>query len=317
MDGSVLIGRRDFLRSVAMTGAAAAAARQGVAAAREPVDAAPAADRAMLQREIDAVPVKMFSAYLRGETWAASGVKTYPAMARLHATLPRVMQEAKTAVVVDKPAVWLVYNMGVIVKTKRSLFSIDLCHALAHEFASELDFAVITHNHMDHYTRRFYQEMDYRLHKTVITNFADNYGAAFNGRQCGFARGEKEFNLGDVKIRTYESDHNKYLRGFTMPVEIDCGGFTIFHVGDTANVTDLHPFRTPDLWIHHPRCSKRETGPGAAHLRPKLTVVAHLHEMQHPCGASRWTFADGEEAKADSEKVGVPAVVPFWGDRIV
>jgi hypothetical protein len=39
--------------------------------------------------------------------------------------------------------------------------------------------------------------------------------------------------------------------------------------------------------------------------------------MQHPFGKARWTFKDCERAKADSEKVGVPAVVPFWGDRIV
>ena len=309
------IDRRGFLRSVAMTGAAVAMHRQGAAA--ESAAPVPSDDRAAIQREIDAVPEKTFAAYLRGEEWAADCVREYPAIARLDATLPRVMREAKDTVVTDRPAVWLVYNMGVIVKTRQLLFSIDLCHARAHEFASDLDFAVITHNHTDHYTRRFYQEMDGRLHKTVITNFADNYGAAFNGGKCGFARGEKEFRLGDVTVRTYESDHNHFLRGFTMPVEIDCGGFTIFHVGDTANVTELHPLHTPDLWIHHCRCWKRETGPGAAHLRPGLTVVAHLHEMQHPFGHARWTFADGDAAKADSEKVGVPAVVPFWGDRIV
>ena len=51
-------------------------------------------------------------------------------------------------------------------------------------------------------------------------------------------------------------------------------------------------------------------------LRHTETVVAHLHEMQHPCGRARWTFADGDAAKEESEKAGVPAVVPFWGDRI-
>lgn len=306
---TVQMGRRDFLRSIAATSAA-------VALPAPASTLVPTADREVLQGEIDEVPAQMFAAYLRGEESSASCAREYPAVARLDATLARVMHDAKEAVVGDRPAVWLVYNMGVIVKTRQSLFSIDLCHAHAHEFADALDFAVITHNHTDHYTRRFYQEMDGRLHKTVISNFADNYGAAFNGGKCGFARGEKEFGLGDVTVRTYESDHNRFLRGFTMPVEIDCGGFTIFHVGDTANVTELHPLHTPDLWIHHCRCWKRETGPGAAHLRPKLTVVAHLHEMQHPRGHARWTFADGDAAKADSEKVGVPAVVPFWGDRI-
>ena len=102
-----------------------------------------------------------------------------------------------------------------------------------------------------------------------------------------------------------------------MPVEIECGEYTIFHVGDTANVAELKPTRPPDLWIHHCLCKRHITGAGAAHLKPKLTVVAHLHEMCHPSGGSRWTFADGDTAKGESEKAGVPAVVPFWGERIV
>jgi hypothetical protein len=273
--------------------------------------------REALQREIDAVPEHRFSAYLRGEAVADADIRKYPAIARLDATLGHVMQEARETVVASKPAVWLVYNMGIVVKTRKALFTVDLCHARAQEFASEFDFAVITHNHLDHYTRKFYEEMDGRLHKTVITNFADNYGAIANGGTCGFARGERNFKLADVTIRTYQSDHNPFLRGFTMPVEIDCCGYSIFHVGDTANVAELHPSRRPDLWIHHCRCWERETGPGAAHLRPELTVVAHLHEMQHAQGCSRWTFADGEAAKADSEENGVPAIVPFWGNRIV
>ena len=304
-----IVNRREFLQSAALTGTAVALPH--IDAVADAVEPPPVLDRATLQREIDNVPAKLFASYLRGEATGLSGVDEYPAMARLDATLERVMREARETVVVDNPAVWLVYNMGVVVKTRKALFTIDLCHTRAQDFAPEFDFAIITHNHTDHYTRRFYAEMDGRLHKTVITNFADNYGAAFNGGVCGFARGEREFRLKDVTIRTYQSDHNHFLRGFTMPVEVDCGGYTIFHVGDTYNVTELHPSRRPDLWIHHCRCWKRETGPGAAHLRPGLTVVAHLHEMQHPFGHARWTFADGDAAKADSEKVGVPAVVPF------
>lgn len=87
-------------------------------------------------------------------------------------------------------------------------------------------------------------------------------------------------------------------------------------VGDTANVAELKPTRPPDLWIHHCLCKRHVTGAGAAHLKPKLAVVAHLHEMCHPSGGSRWTFADGDAAKGESEKAGVPAVVPFWGERI-
>ena len=218
---------------------------------------------------------------------------------------------------------WFVYNMGVVVKTREALFSIDLCHRRACEIAPSLDFAIITHNHTDHYTKRFYGEMDGRQHKTVINNFADNYGAAFNKGVCGFTHGERTFKMKDVTIRTYVSDHNEFLRGFTMPVEVECNGYTIFHVGDTHNVDELKPRRSPDLWIHHPYCwvwkdgTRGETGRGVAHLKPRVAVVAHLQELQHPKGCARWTWKDGAEAKAVAEEAGSRALVPLWGDRIM
>ena len=317
--------RREFLKSLAIAGATGLLPSGGSCAADAPQPAAgvkasfdPDAGRDVLQREINAVPGAVCGSYLRDEAAGRAACAKYPALARLDAALPRVMEEVRTAVVEDKPAVWLVYNMGVVVKTRKALFTIDLCHPRAREYAKEFDFAVVTHNHLDHYTKKFYDEMNSRLHRTVVSNFMDNYGAVFHkGGVGGFARGERTFRIKDVVVRTYQSDHNEFLRGFTMPVEIECGEYTIFHVGDTANVAELKPTRPPDLWIHHCLCKRHITGAGAAHLKPKLTVVAHLHEMCHPSGGSRWTFADGDTAKGESEKAGVPAVVPFWGERIV
>ena len=316
--------RREFLKSLAIAGATGLLPSGGSCAADAPQPAAgvkasfdPDAGRDVLQREINAVPGAVCGSYLRDEAAGRAACAKYPALARLDAALPRVMEEVRTAVVEDRPAVWLVYNMGVVVKTRKALFTIDLCHPRAREYAKEFDFAVVTHNHLDHYTKKFYDEMNSRLHRTVVSNFMDNYGAVFHKGIGGFARGERTFRIKDVVVRTYQSDHNEFLRGFTMPVEIECGGYTIFHVGDTANVAELKPTRPPDLWIHHCLCKRHVTGAGAAHLKPKLTVVAHLHEMCHPSGGSRWTFADGDTAKGESEKAGVPAVVPFWGERIV
>ena len=316
--------RREFLESLAIAGATGLLPSGGTFADDAPPPVAEVkaafdtdAGRDVLQREINAVPVAVCSSYLRDEAAGRAACAKYPALARLDAALPRVMEEVRTAVVEDKPAVWLVYNMGVVVKTRKALFTIDLCHPRAREYAKEFDFAVVTHNHLDHYTKKFYDEMNSRLHRTVVSNFMDNYGAVFHKGIGGFARGERTFRIKDVVVRTYQSDHNEFLRGFTMPVEIECGEYTIFHVGDTANVAELKPTRPPDLWIHHCLCKRHITGAGAAHLKPKLTVVAHLHEMCHPSGGSRWTFADGDTAKGESEKAGVPAVVPFWGERIV
>ena len=116
----------------------------------------------------------------------------------------------------------------------RSVAMTGAAVAMKRQGAKEFDFAVITHNHLDHYTQKFYNEMNSRLHKTVVSNFMDNYGAVFHKGVGGFARGERTFRIKDVVVRTYQSDHNEFLRGFTMPAEIECGDYTIFHVGDTS-----------------------------------------------------------------------------------
>jgi len=46
-------------------------------------------------------------------------------------------------------------------------------------------------------------------------------------------------------------------------------------------------------------------------------AFAHLQELHHRPGHARYTFADGEKAKQVSEKLGSPAVVPAWGERLV
>ena len=277
----------------------------------------PTGDFAVLQAEMDDVPVDVYLRYLNAERDVGPVLAKHSALARLDAAMDVVIGEVRNTEVRGRPAVWYVYNMGVVVKTREAVFSVDLCHRRAVELAPLLDFAIITHNHDDHFTRRFYEYMDRSLHKTVITNFADNYGAAFNGGICGFARGEKVFEMKDVVVRTMESDHNCFLRRFTMPVEVTVGDYAILHVGDTANVRDLRVVRKPDLWIHHAYCWGLVSGEGAESLHPGLSVVAHLHELAHPRGKARWTFEDGRKAVAAVEAVGGRAVMPLWGDRIV
>lgn len=277
----------------------------------------PTRDLALLQSEIDEVSESDYLRYLKGDGSAGSLIRKYQALARLDDVVDRVIVDLRNTVIDSRPAVWYIYNMGIVVKTRESVFSVDLCHRRSEELAPLLDFAIITHNHDDHFTRRFYEKMDGELHKTVITNFADNYGAAFNGGLCGFARGEKTFEIKDVTVRTMESDHNRFLRGFTMPVEITTGDYTILHVGDTVNAEALRVTRKPNLWIHHAYCWGLVSGKGAAALKPDLTVVMHLQEMAHSRGKSRWTFEDGRKAVAVVESVGGCAIMPLWGDRLV
>ncbi len=296
-----------------------------------------------VQREIDALPPGAFMEFVYGENMAAdrSGLPDaeceawyarHPILRRYDDAFRRVVREMRETEVGDTPAVWLVYNMGVIVKTRASLFSIDLCHRLAPTIADELDFAIITHNHLDHYTREFYRAMD-RRHKTVFQNFECNYGAALNivdgklaGTLGGYTHGEAGYCVGDVAISTYVTDHNPILRQFTMPVEVTVGDFTILHSGDTHNVQDIHPAHEPDIWIHHAWCwgacfernewASSETVRGIRAFHPRCAVVAHFQELSHRSGG-RVGFDRARDRVAAAEEEGVRAIAPFWGDRIV
>ena len=327
--------RRGFIAGVAAFGAVGG--RLSASAADAPVD------YDAIQKEIDALPPKAFEEFVYGEKMAAdrsklSGVECetwyarYPILRRYDEAFRKVVREMRDKKVGDTPAIWYVYNMGVIVKTRQSLFSIDLCHRLAPTIADELDFAIISHNHLDHYTREFYRAMDGR-HKTVFQNFECNYGAALhivNGKLAGdlggYSHGECKYDVKDVTIRTYVSDHNPILRKFVMPVEVHIGDFTVLHNGDTHDVQNLRPVRTPDVWIHHAWCwggcfkreewANSETVRGIRAFHPRLAVVSHHQELTHG-NPGRRKFNEALDRKTAAEEEGVRAVVPFWGDRIV
>lgn len=270
-------------------------------------------DYAALQAEIDEVTPQDFKAYLDGE-WDWLGLARKTALQRLDDAFDKVLAEVKSTVVTDKPAVWLVYNMGVIVKTKETCFSIDLKHRKAPEIAPLLDFALITHNHGDHFTERFYKAMD-GAGKTVISNFKDNYGTKNWSKDGGYTRAVKAFRIKDVEIRTSLTDHNGYLVDFTTAFEVHVGKYTIYHSGDCSNIAKLNPTRRPDLWVVHPYCGMKAES-GVEKMKPQLTVMAHLNELGHARDRWRWTWEDGLKAKARAEKAGGAAIVPVWGERI-
>ena len=291
--------RSDFIR---MSGATAVLTAGGDAFAvlGEP-------DYAALQREVDAVSPQDYQRYLSG------GPVDKAAFARLDAAFGKVLKEVKETSVSTRPAVWFLYNMGVIVKTKASCFSVDLMHRRAVELAPLLDFALITHNHDDHYSLDFYRAMD-KAGKTVGNNFACNYGAYSTGAVGGYTRARKAFRIGDVEIKTALADHNGYLIDFTSTFEISVDGLRLFHSGDCSNIEKLEPLSEPDLWFVHPRCGLKVED-GVKKFSPKRTVIAHINELGH--GKWRWTWQDGLMEKAKVEKAGGAAVLPCWGERIV
>ncbi len=303
------ISRRNFI------GAA------GLAAAGLSLRAEEATDLEVFQKELDAITPKDYTAFqLPGmelpDADRLAAYAAFPGLKRYDLAFDKVFAEIQATAVTDKPAVWLVYNMGIIVKTPQALFTVDVNHRQATRLEPILDFALITHNHHDHYSDRFLDAVD-RAGKTVVSNFDDNYGAhRAKGMPGGYTRAAKTFNLKDVTVKTSLSDHNAYLIDFTTAFEITIGDYTIYHSGDSQNIAKLNPTRTPDLWIVHPRCGLK-VADGIQKFHPKKTVIAHLFELGHGINRWRWRVSDGQAERKKAEEAGGAAVMPLWGDRLV
>ena len=314
------MNRREFTKSCVVT-ASAVALHQAMGQRHEPTGDLELDAR---QLEIDAITPKDFKAYympgLQMETECLTKhLAQFPVLGRLEAAFDKVFRETQGTVVTDinHPAIWYLYNMGLVIKTPKTLFSIDLHHRRAEEFAPFLNFALITHNHNDHYTERFKVAMDRGQHKPVVNNFFDNYGVK-DRKIGGYTRAKsKTFQYGDVKIITGLCDHNSYLIDYTTPFEVQIGDFTLYHSGDCSDYAKLHVSRQPDIWMFHPYCGMDVAEGCKNAIHPKLAVIAHLQELGHAKGRYRWTYRDGLNVKAKIESAGFAAKMPLWGDRLV
>ena len=83
----------------------------------------------------------------------------------------RVMDGIKNSKVENgTAAIWLLYNMGYVVKTPSGCFAIDISHRWAKELAPYIDFLCVTHKHSDHYNNDLIQAM-FDLGKPVLSNY--------------------------------------------------------------------------------------------------------------------------------------------------
>ena len=240
-------------------------------------------DIARWERETRLVTPQLYAQYMGdGDT------RGLAALEKLEAAFDKVVREARDTVVTgDVPAIWSLYNMGYVVKTRESLFSIDLVHRRDAEFASMLDFALITHNHGDHWRQGFYNSLN-RSGKTVVSNFLDNFGVKNWIRDGGYVRGVKTFRIGDVEIRTSLIDHNDYLIDYTTAFEIKTGGFLLYHTGDSGKGTEPKlgtVWGRPDLWLLFPGCGI-DTAEAVSRVCAKRILGAGAQALVSPRRAS-------------------------------
>jgi L-ascorbate metabolism protein UlaG (beta-lactamase superfamily) len=265
----------------------------------------------MWERETNRVTPQMYSAYLRD-----GNTRGLFALEKLEESFEKMLRGIAKTKVEGAPAVWSVYNMGYVVKTKEALFSIDLVHRRAPELAPYLDFELVTHNHADHFHKELYQAMD-GAGKTVISNFLDNYGVRNWKKDGGYTRAVKTFKIKDVEIRTSLIDHNNYLIDFTTAFEIRVGDFILYHTGDSGRGTEPKlgtVWGKPDLWLFFPGCGI-DPAEAVRRVQPKRVVFGHLWELGHKHGRLTTPMVRRAKEKADAYCSNVAPAL--WGDRVL
>ena len=305
------ITKRDFLKLSGCAAAGIVCSAAAETAGEVPAEKPPEDPIDMWERETNRVKSETYSAYLRD-----GNTRGFFALEKLEESFKKMLRGIAETKVEGAPAVWSVYNMGYVVKTKEALFSIDLVHRRAAELAPRLDFELVTHNHGDHFRADLYRAMN-GAGKTVISNFLDNYGTKDWKKNGGYTRAKKTFKIKDVEIRTSLIDHNEYLVDFTTAFEIRVGNFILYHTGDSGKGSETKVGTTwgrPDLWLFFPGCGI-DVAEAVHKVQPKKVVFGHLWELGHKTG--RLKAAKIRRSKREADPLCPDVSVAFWGDRII
>lgn len=287
-----------------------------------PADADLTARKALfskIQGYADALSSSTFKSFLSGEEWlAGSLVKYEDILACYDAAFDRVLDGVTNL----KPAagevhLYLLYNMGYVVKTPSGCFAVDIFHRRAAELEPYLDFLCITHIHQDHKSEALIKAM-MSAGKPVVQNFLDTPGYEYTSTAA------KDYKLGGFKLHTFITSHNNDAAK-NVPVtvfQIDCGkengDFTVLHSGD-SNFTAAQYDVTSGIDVYIPRYAPNELAENnviGAVFYPKYVLLSHILELSHTDpDSSRWTLDQG---LARAALLACPdTYLPFWGERLV
>lgn len=279
-----------------------------------------------IQQYADACPMTYFKTYFKSlDASCESKEKNDPILTCYRMAFDRVLDGIKNETVESGTvAIYMLYNMGYVIKTPSGCFGIDIYHRWAKKLAPYLDFLCVTHNHQDHYSEDLIQAM-LDANKPVLSNYLKK-GAGYDYT----ATVNKNYTIGKFAIRTAITDHNTSNDGknFVTVFRIDCGddtdNFTLLHVGDTnfqpaqfGNVQGaidvLIPRYAP---VPHGLDENNILGTGSGQVQPHYVLLSHILELGHDGVAySRWPLDMALEraSKLNCEKT----YVPFWGEKLV
>ncbi len=270
---------------------------------------------ATIQGFADALSASTFKSFLTAEEWlAGSLVKSEDILCCYDAAFGRVLEGVKN----EKPSggevhIYLLYNMGYVVKTPSGCFGVDIFHRRAAELEPYLDFICITHIHQDHKSEALIEAM-MSAGKPVVQNFLDTPGYGYTSKTA------KDYVIGGFKIHSFITSHNNDAQK-NVPVtvfRIDCGGFTLMHSGD-SNFTASQYGAVSEVDVYIPRYAPNELTENnviGKVLMPEHVLLSHILELSHTDpDSSRWTLQQGLARASLLDCAN--SYIPFWGERLI
>lgn len=273
---------------------------------------------ASIQNYADACTATTFSSFLSGEEWLArSLVKYEDILACYDAAFDRVLEGIKN----ETPAsgevhIWMLYNMGYVVKTPSGCFAVDIYHRRGAELEPYIDFLASTHVHQDHKCQALIDAM-LAAGKPVVTNYLEEPGYAYTSEETA------DYTIGKFRLHTFVTNHNNGSTNVPVTVfQIDCGddtdNFVLMHSGDSNFIAEQYDV-TEDIDVYIPRYAPNELTENnviGKVFTPKYVLLSHILELSHADpDSSRWTLEQGlaRAAQLDCEQT----YMPFWGEKMV
>jgi L-ascorbate metabolism protein UlaG (beta-lactamase superfamily) len=206
-------------------------------------------------------------------------------------------------------AVWQLYNMGYVIKTKTQCFGIDLYHKYAEKLVPMIDFLLITHNHGDHHDKHLVAEME-KQGKPVYSNFLNN------GHKVTT---DDSFTIGNISVKVITVDHNATLKNFVNTYEVNCYAgkgkdYVMFFTGDAHNYQQLNPTGKVDVFIPHLAVGL-DMAEAVKKINPTEVLMSHILELGHAITKWRWSYEYGINECVKLQRLGV--YLPVWGEKIV
>lgn len=263
-----------------------------------------------IQKYCDACSKADFDAYYIAGAVESSKMESNSILSYYKKSLKRIITEIQTTNVEQgKIVMWHLYNMGYVVKTPSHCFGIDIKHKEAADLVPYLEFLLITHQHVDHYSDAMNGAMK-MAGKPVYSNFVENEYKI---------TGKKTFSpVAGIEVVAALGDHSAELKNFCVTYQIDCGADTgnkvIYHIGDTYNATQLAKTKNVDVFIPHSGINMNFTQ-AMNKIDPAVTLMSHVNELSHAIDNYRWPYSKA----LDRVKEVAPrkAYVPVWGEKIV